>query len=134
LPGSLQGEPFPLADDPPNAFRMRSTPPSGSLLLNREVEQMSEDPREQTIRDLRQTIVLYRERLTALSATQSPVPSDAPPKSKAMAVAGSAWNATKVLGVVTLLLTLAGQLAAIYRPGLVGPLQALLDALGKLAQ
>jgi len=63
LPGAYT-EPFPLARDP--EFRMRSTPPSGSLLLNREVEQLSaEDQRDQIIRELRQTLVLLREKTAA---------------------------------------------------------------------
>lgn len=54
---------------------MRSTPPSGSLLLNREVEQLStEDQRDQIIRELRQTLLLYREKLTAAAVAPSPVP------------------------------------------------------------
>jgi hypothetical protein len=46
-------EPFrDLTETPaPESIRMRSTPPSGSLLLRREVELMSSDPRDDVIRE-----------------------------------------------------------------------------------
>lgn len=73
LPGSLQGEPFLPARDP--EFRMRSTPPSGSLLLNKEVEQLSgEDPRDATLREMRTVNVILREKLAAMAVAPSPVP------------------------------------------------------------
>jgi hypothetical protein len=129
LPGSLQGEPFPPARDP--EFRMRSTPPSGSLLLNREVEQLStEDQRDQIIRELRQTLVLYREKLADAAVSPSPVPVTAPPMSKRQAagqavVALGKWS-TIVMGVLGLAATVAHQ----FRPDLEGPIQFLIKLLG----
>jgi hypothetical protein len=54
---------------------MRSTPPSGSLLLNKEVEQLSgEDPRDATLREMRTVNVILREKLAAMAVAPSPVP------------------------------------------------------------
>lgn len=103
LPGSLDGEPFPPAVDlPPPAFRMRSTPPSGSLLLNKEVLRPSEEsPQEQIIRELRQTTVLLREKLAAAAVAPSPVP-PAPVSIRTM----TKRELAKVGGKWTFLLTL----------------------------
>jgi hypothetical protein len=91
---------------------MRSTPPSGSLLLNREVEQLSaEDQRDQIIRELRQTLVLYREKLTDAAVAPSPVP-PAPVSLRTMtkrelAKVGGRW--TFVLTLLALALPIAAK-------------------------
>ncbi len=80
-PRPIVPEPFvDLTETPePQSTRMRSTPPSGSLLLRREVERLSEDPKDAEIRDLRMTNVLYRERLAAVQASMpNTAPSAAP--------------------------------------------------------
>ena len=135
LPGAFS-EPFPKAkSDPPDplhmtpapeAHRMRSTPPSGSLMLARQMERLSEDPKDEMIRELRQTIVLYRERLTALQTNTAPSLVPEAPKSRAVAASKAALNVGKYTAVVIGVLGLAMQVAAIWRPDLVGPLQSLL--------
>ncbi len=124
--------PQPLGDTPaPESMRMRSTPPSGSVLLSREVEQMSEDPRDQMIRDLRLTNILYREKLTAANMPNtSPSPIPEPPKSRAVMAAGAAMNVGKYTALAVGVLGLAVQVASIWRPDLVGPLQNLLKLFG----
>lgn len=82
-PQPLIVEPFPLAsDEPPRSIRMRSTPPSGSMLLRREVEGLSDDrrddPRDETIREMRQVNIILREKLAALSMPNT-LPSPVPP-------------------------------------------------------
>ncbi len=110
---------------------MRSTPPSGSVLLSREVEQMSEDPRDQMIRDLRLTNILYREKLTAANMPNtSPSPIPEAPKSRAVLAAGAAMNIGKYTALAVGVLGLAVQVASIWRPDLVGPLQNLLKLFG----
>jgi hypothetical protein len=113
LPGSLQGEPFPPARDlPAPEFRMRSTPPSGSLLLNKEILRPSEEnPQEQIIRELRQTIVLLREKMAAADVAPSPIP-PAPVSLRTMtkrelAKVGSQW--TLLLGLLAVLLPIAAK-------------------------
>jgi hypothetical protein len=128
LPGAYT-EPFPPARDP--EFRMRSTPPSGSLLLNKEVEQLNrEDPRDDTIREMRAVNVILREKLAAMAVAPSPVPVSAPPLSKRQAagqavVALGKWS-TIVMGVLGLAATVAHQ----FRPDLEGPIQFLIKLLG----
>lgn len=125
LPGSLRGppfdEPFPKAKSeppaqldpmhdtpPPDANRMRSTPPSGSLLLSHLAERLPpDDPRDQLIQDLLAKVRLLSatndaaDRLDAASPT-TPVPVSVRTRTKReiAAVAG------KVMGKWSLLLFL----------------------------
>lgn len=118
----------------PQSIRMRSTPPSGSLLLRREVERLSEDPKDAEIRDLRMTNVLYRERLAAVQASMpNTAPSLTPeaPKSRAAIAGKLTLNLGKYTALVVGVLGIAAQIAHIWRPDLEGPLQTLLKWVGQ---
>ncbi len=134
-PRPIVPEPFvDLTETPePQSIRMRSTPPSGSLLLRREVERLSEDPKDAEIRDLRMTNVLYRERLAAVQASMpntSPSLTPEAPKSRAVVAGKAALNVGKYTAVIVGVLGLAVQVASLWRPDLVGPLQTLLKLFG----
>ncbi len=134
-------QPYPKAkSDPPldmtpapDARRMRSTPPSGSLLLAREVERLNEDPRDEVIRELRQTIVLYRERLTTLqTAMPNTSPSLTPeaPKSRAQVVGKVGFNLGKYGTHIVGILALADVVVGLWLPEYKGPLASLKSLLG----
>lgn len=101
--------------------------------MNREVEQLStEDQRDQIIRELRQTLVLLREKNAAQAVAPDPTPtrSTPAPVSKRQAagqavVALGKWS-TIVMGVLGLAATVAHQ----FRPDLEGPIQFLIKLLG----
>lgn len=57
---------------------MNSTPPSGSLLLSHLVDKLSDDPREQLIKDQALTIKLYQQKVTELSQMPNTKPSPVP--------------------------------------------------------
>ena len=139
LPGAFS-EPFPKAkSDPPDplhmtpapeAHRMRSTPPEGMPLPRRHAEQSHSSPLEDTIRELRLTNVLLREKLTAAVSLTTPLPVSEPPKSRAIVAGRAALNVGKYTAVIVGVLGLAMQVAALWRPDLVGPLQSLLRLFG----
>ena len=117
LPGSLQGEPFlpapksepPLADTPvPESRRMRSTPPDGTPLPRRNAEQSHSSPLEDTIRDLRLTNVLLREKLTAVTSLTTPSPPPPTPVSlrtmtkREIAKLGGKWTTLFAIAAIVL--------------------------------
>jgi hypothetical protein len=53
-----------------------------------------------------------------------------PPPTRRQAIVGTTMGTVKWLGVLSLIVTAAVQIASVYRPGLVGPLQQLLQLLG----
>ena len=127
----------PLHDTPPpHARRTLSTPPEGMPLPRRNAEPSQSSPLEDTIRDLRMTNLLLRERLTAVSSLTSPSvePGPSAPKSKAqiaVAVGGKlGLSLGKYTTLVTGVLGLVDVIVALWFPDYVGPLRALLQLLG----
>lgn len=124
--------PRPLRPRPVEPFRELVTPASGTPRAERPIE---------TLADLGRELRLIRREFAALK-TEAPVtvealPSSAPPPprpSRPARVAAVTWKGTQWLGVATLVLTLAAQVAALLKPGLVGPLQRAADALETLAK
>jgi hypothetical protein len=118
LPGAFKepfpkakSDPSPLSDTPaPESIRMRSTPPEGTPLPRRTAEQSYASPLEDTIRDLRLTNVLLREKLTAATSLTTPSP---PPVSlrtmtkRELAKVGGKW--TILLTVAALALPVAAK-------------------------
>lgn len=127
------GQPQVLADTPaPDARRTNSTPPSGSLMLSHLVDQLSEDPREQLIKDQALTIKLYQQRVTELSqmpnTAPSPVPT--PPRSKAIAAGKVGLNIGKYTALVSGVLALADVIVGLWFPQYSGPLTMLKSLVG----
>jgi len=119
-------EPWRELPHPPEPFRTADTPPSG---LARPIE---------TLADLGLELRSVRREIASLRVSSSPPPpitsAPPPPKSRAAQVATGTWKGTQWLGVVTLALTLAAQVASWVKPGLAGPLQRAVDALETLAR
>lgn len=114
----------PLHDTPPPDARRRthSTPPDGMPLPRRNQEVSQSGPLEDTIRELRLTNVLLREKLTAVSSLTSPSPVPGPPKSRA-AVAGKVGiNLGKYGTLVFGVLGLADVVVGLWFPEYLGPL------------
>lgn len=121
LPGSLRGEPFPLADSdrPPPVNRSAVTPRDGSVAV------LDPDPRDGMIRELQQTIVLLREQIDQGPLT--PVPETRPSQRVRKA------QMAKLLGKWTLLLTLlplVGGVVAKRWPEYSGIVDLVLQAVG----
>ncbi len=140
-PRPIVPEPFvDLTETPePQSIRMRSTPPSGSLLLRREVERLSEDPKDATIRELR--IIIGHQRQALIDGQPAPMPNtvpspipDAAPKSRAAVVAAGAGKVGFNLGKYTTLvvgaLGLADVVVGLWFPQYKGPLATIKGALG----
>ena len=123
--------PPPLPPRPPRPprpvepFRELVTPPQGT-------------PRPiETLADVGAALWQVRRELAALKppSTPPPSPSSPPPRPSAAArVARASWKGTQWVGVATLVLTLAAQVAALLKPGLAGPLQRAAEALETLAK
>lgn len=140
----LSREPFPPADSerppplpgqldvtpPPDARRSNSTPPSGSLLLSHLAEQLSDDPREQLIKDQALTIKLYQQRVTELSRNAAPSPVPQPPRSRAAVAGKASLNLGKYTTLIFGVLGLADVVVGLWFPEYVGPLGMLKRALG----
>ena len=119
--------PLPPRPRPVEPFRELPTPPEGvpvPLLRERPIE---------TLADLGREMRLVRRELAGVKTALAPVPitveaepeSEPPPKrpSRPARAAAVTWKGTQVLGVITLALTLAAQVASWFKPGLVGPLE-----------
>lgn len=139
----LSKEPFPPADSErppplpqldstpaPDARRSNSTPPSGSLLLRHLAEQLSDDPREQLIRDQALTIKLYQQRVTELSRNATPSPVPAPPRSTAQLAGKVSLNIGKYTALATGILGLADVVVGLWFPEYLGPLGMVKRLLG----
>lgn len=114
----------------PDARRSHSTPPSGSLLLSHLVDQLSDDPRDQLIKDQRLTIQLYQERLTALQRNAQPSPIPAPPRSRAAVAGKVSLNLGKYTTLAIGVLGLADVVVGLWFPEYVGPLGMVKRVLG----
>lgn len=66
---------------------------------------------------------LRSERNEALAA----VPDTLPPPTRTQSAVRTSFSAVQWIGLVTLLLTAAAQVASAYKPGLVGPIQHMID-------
>lgn len=126
--------PPPLPPRPPRPtepFREAITPPSGS----RPPALITRDEVLDALLSIRREMAGLSARLPEPAPPGAPsLPTPVPPstRSRSAAVGAKSWQVTQWIGVLTLVLTAAGQVAAILKPGLVGPIQAALDALGKL--
>lgn len=139
-PRPLVGEPFPKAkSEPPpldttpapDAQRMRSTPPSGSLLLSDIATQLPpDDPRDALIRDLQLTVRLYREKLTEAHPNTAPSPVPSPPRSRAAVAGKLSLNLGKYTTLAVGVLGLADVVVGLWFPEYLGPLGLLKRALG----
>lgn len=124
---------------PVEPFRELATPPEGTplpLMRERPIETIADLGRE--LRIVRRELVLLRSAPPpALPVTVEALPSSVPPPprpSRPARVAAGAWKGTQWLGVVTLALTIAAQVAALLKPGLVGPIERARDAVETLAK
>lgn len=114
-PRPLVPEPFlPAVDEPaPVSVRLRNTPPDGTPLPRRNAEQSHTGPLEDTIRELRLTNVLLREKLTASVSLTTPSPVPIAPVSlrtmtkRELAKVGGKW--TILLTVAALALPIAAK-------------------------
>lgn len=124
--------PLPQLDSTPapDARRSRSTPPSGSLLLSHLAEQLSDDPREQLIKDQALTIKLYQQRVTELARNAAPSPVPAPPRSRAAVAGKMGLNLGKYTTLVVGALGLVDVALGIWAPEYSGPFKLLKNALG----
>lgn len=135
----MSEQPPPLPPRPPRyprpvePFRELVTPASGTPLPR------AERPIE-TLADLGREIRLVRREIATLKSepvTVELLPSSEPPPARPSRPARAAavtWKGTQWLGVVTLALTLAAQVASWLKPGLVGPIQRAADAVETLAR
>lgn len=131
-------KPPPLPPRPREPFRLLETPPEGTPVMRGELR--AERPVE-TLGDLGRELRLVRRELATLRAPSTPPPPDLadtlpPPRrpSRAAAVAAGAWKGTQWLGIVSLVLTVAAQVASLLKPGLAGPIQRAAEALETLAR
>lgn len=150
-PRPLVSEPFPkaksdpprvLTDDglkqlsdtpPPDARRMRSTPPEGMPLPQRGVEASSSGPLEDIIREQRIIIAHQREKITEFNAqarerTSSPVPS--PPRSRALVAGKVGLNLGKYTTLAIGALGLVDVAVGLWFPEYVGPMKVLKNLVG----
>jgi len=87
---------------------MRSTPPDGTPLPRRNAEQSHSSPLEDTIRDLRLTNVLLREKLTAVTSLTTPSPPPPTPVSlrtmtkREIAKLGGKWTTLFAIAAIVL--------------------------------
>ena len=131
-PPPLSPAPSSLGDTPPPDAerRMRSTPPSGSLMLSHLVDGLTEDPREQLIKDQQLTIKLYQQRVTELSRNSKPSPAPLPPRSRAVVAGKFGLNLGKYGTLVVGVLGLADVVVGLWFPEYLGPLGMVKKALG----
>jgi hypothetical protein len=130
-PPPLPPRPRPRAVEP---FREYDTPATG---LTRPIETIADVGHE--LRHVRRELASLRLH-TPASTPPPPMPVSvipAPPSlrpSRAVKVAVGAWKGTQWVGVATLVITIAAQIAALFQPGLAGPLQRAAEALETLAK
>ena len=152
LPGSLQGEPFGKSKSaipppserenrdeiPPPTLRMRSTPPSGTLLLRRETELLrrdNDDPKDQLIRELLTKLAAKTKVESDLTGVihlppPSKVPHEPAPPSRAQVAGKLGFNLGKYTTLVIGVLGLADVVVGIWWPQYSGPFKLLRNAVG----
>lgn len=125
-PPPLPREPFAPVRD------LRDTQP---LPLGRPAPEIEQEPPPTgpyelayLIRGLRHDLVLLREEIGSLTPPQAPaVPLTPVPPSKRQAAALAVGNVAKYTTLAVGVLGLAAQVAAMFKPGLVGPIQTLIE-------
>lgn len=138
----------PPAPPPEEPFRVADTPPSGSPTLvglprpappplpsALGADSDLPGPREMArlIRGLRQDLVVFRDALPQLLQSvqaSPPVPLTPVPPSRKKAATQVVTNAAKWTTIVVGVLGIAAQIAAQFKPGLVGPIQTVIQMLG----
>jgi hypothetical protein len=99
--------------------------------LPRQLGEVRDDPGPaelaRLIRGLRTELVLLRDSLPPLAPSALPTPV---PPSRRQAASQVAANAAKYVTLTVGVLGIAAQVAAVFKPGLVGPLQTLIQLLG----
>jgi hypothetical protein len=104
----------------PRAVDIDTEPGIG--LLQVKADLLAEKQRSERYRRERNVARQERDELQAAQAGSIP-----PPRSAMQKVAGGTVGVTKWVGVATLLLTAAAQIASTFKPGAVGPIESLLE-------